>query len=154
MRRWSLSLPHLEAVASGPCHLSDRRLTEPTEDHHQGRLSVCVYLVALTVRGWGSQTVLTVILVGFNNDGAGRMARPHTRSGWRCPAGTVRCPGVRASAAAAARFRAKASGRCVVRWVPAGVSCPPSALRQLSRLVACAVTCRQARGALGAPLKK
>jgi hypothetical protein len=42
---------------------------------------------------------------------------------WR-PAEAARCPRVRASAAAAVGFRPKASGRRVVRGVPAGASRP------------------------------
>ena len=52
-----------------------RRLIEPMEDQSQGRLHVYVHLVALpeavVLR---SQTALTVILLGFNNGRAGRMA--------------------------------------------------------------------------------
>ena len=65
-----------------------------------------------------------------------------------------RAAGVRARAAAAVRCRGKASGRRVVRRVPRGRVAPAfGCVRQLSRHAACAVTHRQARGALGAPLK-
>ena len=64
-------------------------------------------------------------------------------------------PEVRAAAAAAVGFRTKASGRRVVRRFPRGRVAPASGcVRELSAAVACAVMRRQARGALGAPLKK
>jgi hypothetical protein len=97
---------------------------------------------------------LTVILLGFNNGWAGRMtAFAQAQRG--CGAQPVRrAAGVRASAAAAVRCRGKASGRRVVRRVLRGRVAPAfCCVRQLSRRVACAVTRRQARGALGAPLK-
>jgi hypothetical protein len=68
-----------------------------------------------------SQTALTVILLGFNNGHAGRMA-VHPR--WR--AALSQCgelPGGSASAVAAVYFRTKASGRSVVRRVPRGPRC-------------------------------
>jgi len=67
-----------------------------------------------------------VILLGFNNGRAGRMAahvqRPTALSWYG------ELPGVRASAVAAVRFRGKASGCRVVRRVPAGASRPLSAV--------------------------
>jgi hypothetical protein len=67
---------------------------------------------------------LTVILLGFNDDRAGRMAAfAHARA----VAVLSRCgelPGIRASAAAAVRCRGKASGRRLVRRVPAGAGAP------------------------------
>jgi hypothetical protein len=51
-------------------------------------------------------------------------------------------------------YRTKASGRPVVRRVPAGASRPPATgAPTLPAVAAYAVTRRQARGALGAPLK-
>jgi hypothetical protein len=96
---------------------------------------------------------MPVILLGFNNGRAGKMtAFAYARRGG---ARLVRrADWVRASAAAAVGFRTKARGRRIVRRVPRGVHRArfllwPPALRLLSR----AVTRRQARGALGAPLK-
>jgi hypothetical protein len=68
----------------------------------------------------GHRRTLTVILLGFKNDRAGRMApfahaRRITGPNW-----CGELPGVRASVAAAVRCRGKASGRRVVRWVPTG----------------------------------
>jgi hypothetical protein len=62
--------------------------------------------------------------------------------------------GVCASAAADVGFRTKESGRRPVRRDPAGASRSPSAVcANSSAGTACAVTRRQARGALRAPLK-
>jgi hypothetical protein len=96
---------------SGPGHPSDRRPIEPIEDHPQGRLRVYVHLVVFTITGFlRAQTALTVILLGFNNGSAGRMAEfAHTR--W--VVALSRCgelPGVRALAAAA--LRRAAAVRC------------------------------------------
>jgi len=82
--------------------------------------------------GLRSQTALTVILLGFNNDRAGRMALfAHARR----VAALSRCgelARVRTSAAAAVRFRSKASGRHVVRRVSHGC--------RRARLLLCAPT--------------
>jgi hypothetical protein len=74
-----------------------------------------------------AQTALTVTLLGFDNDRAGRMALfAHARR----VAVLSRCSavaGVRASAAADVGFRTKESGRRPARWVPAGATRPLSA---------------------------
>jgi hypothetical protein len=66
------------------------------EDHGQGRLRVCVYLVALDRHRLtcGHSRALTVILLGFNNYRAGRMAlSSRTRGGLRRSAGAASCRG-------------------------------------------------------------
>jgi hypothetical protein len=97
---------------------------------------------------------LTVILLGFNNGRAGRMA-PFAHA--RRVAALSWCgelPRVRASAAAAVCYRTKASGCRVVRRVPRGrVASAFCLCARFAAGFACAVTRRQARGALGAPLK-
>jgi hypothetical protein len=131
---------------------------------------VYVHLVFLTVPGCPAardclpcgqrllalrpETALTVILLGFKNGRAGRMARVRLRT---AGCGAQPCggpPGVRASAAAAVGCSTKASGRRLVRRAPRGrVASAFCCMRQLSRRTAYAVRRRQARGALGAPLK-
>jgi hypothetical protein len=90
---------------------------------------------------------LTVILLGFNNAAPGGWLRSRMRGGYGAQlvrrAARGRCLGGRA-----VRFRGKASGRRVVRWVPAGRIAPAFAVRAISAAVmACAVTRRQARRA-------
>ena len=94
---------------------------------------------------------MTVILLGFNDACAGRMASfAHARR----VAALTRCgelPGVRASAAAAVRRRDKASGRRVVRRVPRGRIAPAFfCMRQLSLYTRARSRAASARGALGA----
>ena len=95
-----------------------------------------------------------MILLGFNNDRAGRMAPLRTRGGLRRSAGAASCLGSvprRPPPCAVAVRRAAAAGTAGsprARFAPA-FCC----VRQFSRRAACAVTRRQARGALRAPLK-
>ena len=129
MRRWSLSLPHLEAVASGPCHLSDRRLTEPTEDHDQGRLRVCVYQVALTVAGGPTVTdgldgdLARLQEWTRREDGPVRVRA----AGLRCPAWCGGCPGIRAPRPPPWLFALRRAAAAGAASYPAGASRPPSA---------------------------
>ena len=116
-----------------------------------------VHLVALTVTGRPAVTD------GLDGDLArlSTMTAPggwtcsRTRGGLRRPAGAASCPGVRASAAAAVRCRGKASGRRLVRRVPrrARTRSPSAVCASSAAVGACAVTRRQAHGALRAPLK-
>jgi hypothetical protein len=86
--------------------------------------SICSWraspVLAILPTGAKSNRDETAILLGFNNDCAGRMALfAHAQR----VAALSRCgelPRVRASAAAVVGFRAKASGRRVVRRVPRG----------------------------------
>ena len=86
---------------------------------------------------------LTVILFGFNNGHAGRMALfAHARR-LRALSWCGELPGVRASAAAAVCLCTKASGRRMVRWeFPR--ACRVRCLRRASSpaAFACAVTRR------------
>ena len=103
--------------------------------------------------GLRSQTALTVILLGFNNGRAGRMVLfACARRVYGAQPGAAGALGLRTAAAAVATAlrRAAAAGAA---GSPAGASRPPSAGALLSRRVAYAVTRRQARGALRAPLK-
>ena len=71
---------------------------------------VYVHLVALGDSGWPASTDgLTVILVGFNNGRAGRMAPVRARAAVAALNWCGGLPGIRASAAAAVRCRAKNS---------------------------------------------
>jgi hypothetical protein len=94
---------------------------------------------------------LRVILLGFENGRAGRMAAQGQQH-----AALSRCGellGVRASAAAAVGFRTKASGRRVAQGSPRARRARFLLSASALPLTACAVTRRQARGALRAPLK-
>jgi hypothetical protein len=64
----------------------------------------------------GHSQALTVILLGFDDGGAGRMAAHAQRR--PAPSLCGAAPGIGASAAAAVRQRGKASGRRAVQRVP------------------------------------
>jgi hypothetical protein len=151
-----LSLSARRANA-GPGHLSDWCRIE-TDGRSQSRLSSRdVRLVLFTVTGWVACTD------GLDGDLARLQQWPRredgpvsrTRGGLRRSAGAANCPGSvpwRPPPWAFALRRA-AAGTC--GGFPAGATRPLfCCMRQLFRRVACAATRRQARGALGAPLKK
>jgi hypothetical protein len=100
-----------------------------------------------------SQTALTVILLGFKNGRAGRMVLfACARRVYGAQPGAAGALGLRTAAAAVATAlrRAAAAGAASS---PAAARRPPSAGALLSRRAAHAVTRRQARGALRAPLR-
>jgi hypothetical protein len=101
-----------------------------------------------------AQRNLTVILLGFNSwqrreDGPVRAGAEVTALSWHGELPGEFVPRRPPPWAFALR-------RAAVTWCDgfsAGAARPPSALRQHSSRAACAITRRQARGALGAPLK-
>lgn len=117
-----LHLPAVVMAESDPGHPSDWRRIGPMEDHPQGRVRGYVRLVALIRYRLSCvhSLALTVILLGFDNCRAGRMAVPGHRM--RRPADAASWPDVRASAATVVRASGKKSGRPVVWRVPVGAS--------------------------------
>ena len=94
-----------------------------------------VHQVVFTITGCPASTrrALTAILLGFNDDSAGRMAAFAHLAGFRRSTSAASCPRFRALAAAAVGFRTKASGRRMVRRVPARASRRFRYVRQLCR---------------------
>jgi hypothetical protein len=140
---------------SGPGRPSDWREIEPGQDRGQGRLRVYVHLVLLTVTGCPAVTD------GLDGDFARLQEWPRREdgpvrvggAGFTAPSLVRRVPwdyAPRPPPWATALRRAAAAGAASSL---AGASRPPSAGTLLSRRAAYAVTRRQARGALRAPLK-
>ena len=126
------------------------------EDHSQGRLRVYVHLVLLTVTGCPAVTD------GLDGDLARLQEWPRredgpvrVRSAVAAPSWCGGCPGLRASAAAAVAFALRRAAAVWYGGFPAGRIAPAfCCVRQLSRHVACPVTCRQARRAGRAPERR